>query len=53
MYRIALANLRYPSTPAESVTLAVQDRYLGIATGRYPDQYGWLTAVPATAGAAR
>ena len=35
------------------VTLAVQDRYLGIATGKYPDQYGWLTAVPATAGAAR
>src|SRR6476469_6263882 len=35
------------------VTLAVQDRYLGIATGRYPDQFGWLTAVPATAGAAR
>src|SRR5690242_20478405 len=24
MYRIALANLRYPSTPDESVTLAVQ-----------------------------
>ena len=35
------------------VTLAVQDRYLGIATGKYPDQFGWLTAVPATAGAAR
>ena len=27
------------------ITLAIQDRYLGIATGRYPDQWGWLTAV--------
>lgn len=35
------------------VTLAVQERYLGIANGRHPDQYGWLTTVPAIAGAAR
>ncbi|MFL5560002.1 MAG: branched-chain amino acid transaminase [Gemmatimonadaceae bacterium] len=35
------------------ITLAVQDRYLGIATGRYPDTYGWLTAVPATVAAQR
>jgi branched-chain amino acid aminotransferase len=34
------------------VTRAVQDRYLGIARGRYPDPYGWLTPVlePAVAG---
>ena len=28
------------------VTKAIQDRYLGIATGRYPDAHGWLTPVP-------
>ena len=27
------------------ITLAIQDRYLGIATGRYPDAWGWLTPV--------
>ncbi len=35
------------------VTLAIQERYMGIAGGRFPDTYGWLTTVPATAGAAR
>jgi branched-chain amino acid aminotransferase len=35
------------------VTKAVQDRYLGIARGRYPDPYGWLTPVPEPAVAAR
>jgi len=35
------------------VTLAVQERYMGIASGRFPDTYGWLTTVPVTAGAAR
>jgi branched-chain amino acid aminotransferase len=35
------------------VTLAIQERFLAIAGGRHPDQYGWLTAVPATAGATR
>lgn len=28
------------------ITRAIQDRYLGIATGRYPDAHGWLTPVP-------
>jgi branched-chain amino acid aminotransferase len=27
------------------VTLAVQEQYLGIATGALPDRYGWLTKV--------
>ncbi len=27
------------------VTLAIQDVYMGIATGRMPDRYGWLTRV--------
>ena len=35
------------------VTRAVQDRYLGIARGRYPDAHGWLTPVPELAAAAR
>jgi branched-chain amino acid aminotransferase len=35
------------------ITGAVQDRYLGIARGQYPDPYGWLTPVPEPAGAAR
>jgi branched-chain amino acid aminotransferase len=35
------------------VTRAVQDRYLGIARGRYPDPYGWLTLVPEPAVAGR
>jgi hypothetical protein len=34
------------------ITRAIQDRYLGIAGGRYPDVHGWLTPVPARAGAA-
>lgn len=29
------------------VTLAIQDRYLGIATGRHADSHGWLTPVGA------
>jgi branched-chain amino acid aminotransferase len=29
------------------ITRAIQDRYLGIAGGRYPDVHGWLTPVPA------
>lgn len=28
------------------ITRAVQERYLGIATGRLEDRYGWLTMVP-------
>jgi branched-chain amino acid aminotransferase len=28
------------------ITRAIQDRYLGIAQGRYPDAHGWLTPVP-------
>ncbi|HEU4565967.1 MAG TPA: branched-chain amino acid transaminase [Gemmatimonadaceae bacterium] len=28
------------------ITRAIQDRYLGIATGRLEDSYGWLTMVP-------
>ncbi|GJG88033.1 branched chain amino acid aminotransferase [Gemmatimonadetes bacterium T265] len=28
------------------ITRAVQDRYMGIVTGRYPDAHGWLTPVP-------
>ncbi len=35
------------------ITLAVQDRYLGIARGRYSDPYSWLTPVPEPAVAAR
>ena len=27
------------------ITMAIQDRYLGIASGRLPDTYGWLTRV--------
>jgi len=34
------------------VTAEIQDRFLGIARGELPDTYGWLTHVPATAGAA-
>jgi branched-chain amino acid aminotransferase len=35
------------------ITRAVQERFLGIARGRYPDAHGWLTPVPipAVAGA--
>lgn len=28
------------------VTLTLQDRYMGLVTGRYPDIHGWLTPVP-------
>lgn len=35
------------------VTRAVQEKYLGIATGRIPDPYGWLTFVPSPATASR
>jgi len=35
------------------ITRAVQDRYLGIAHGRYPDPHEWLTPVPEPAVAAR
>jgi branched-chain amino acid aminotransferase len=34
------------------ITRAVQDRFLGIARGRYPDEHGWLTPVPAPDGTA-
>ncbi len=34
------------------VTAEIQDRFLGIARGELPDTYGWLTHVPAPAGAA-
>ena len=33
------------------ITLAIQDRFMGIAKGRIPDPYGWLTPVPVTIGA--
>jgi branched-chain amino acid aminotransferase len=33
------------------VTLAVQERYMGIAKGRIADPYGWLTPVPEPVGA--
>jgi len=35
------------------ITLAVQDRYMGIVSGRYPDPDNWLTMVPAAVGATR
>jgi len=35
------------------LTKAIQQRYLGIAAGRIPDPYGWLTPVPVPAGAAK
>jgi branched-chain amino acid aminotransferase len=35
------------------ITKAVQERYLGIAKGRIPDERGWLTAVPEPAVASR
>ena len=28
------------------ITLAIQEQYMGIATGKLPDRYGWLTLVP-------
>jgi branched-chain amino acid aminotransferase len=33
------------------ITAEIQDRFLGIARGEVPDPYGWLTRVPAHAGA--
>lgn len=27
------------------ITLAIQELYMGIATGKMPDRYGWLTRV--------
>ena len=27
------------------ITLAIQEVYMGIATGKMPDRYGWLTRV--------
>ena len=35
------------------VTKAIQERYLGIAGGRLPDPFGWLTPVPSPAIASR
>jgi branched-chain amino acid aminotransferase len=35
------------------ITKAVQERYLGIARGRIPDPYGWLSPVPEPALAAK
>lgn len=35
------------------VTKAIQEKYLGIAYGRIPDPYGWLTPVPVPAAASR
>lgn len=35
------------------VTKAIQEQYLGIASGRIPDPYGWLTPVPSPAVASR
>ncbi|MCU0634532.1 MAG: branched-chain-amino-acid transaminase, partial [Gemmatimonadaceae bacterium] len=34
------------------ITLAIQSQYLGVATGRMPDRYGWLTPVPEAVAAA-
>jgi branched-chain amino acid aminotransferase len=33
------------------LTLAIQKEYLGLATGRIQDRYGWLTHVPSTVAA--
>jgi branched-chain amino acid aminotransferase len=35
------------------ITLAIQERFLGIARGELPDARGWLTMVPEPASAAR
>jgi branched-chain amino acid aminotransferase len=35
------------------VTRAIQEQYLGTATGKLADRYGWLTPVPATVGSGR
>jgi branched-chain amino acid aminotransferase len=34
------------------ITKAIQAQYLGVATGRMPDRYGWLTPVPEAVTAA-
>ena len=34
------------------VTMAIQERYMGIATGKLPDEHGWLTRVPSAISAA-
>lgn len=34
------------------ITLAIQREYMGIATGRIADRYGWLTHVPSAVAAA-
>jgi branched-chain amino acid aminotransferase len=34
------------------IAKAIQERYLGIATGRVPDTHGWLTPVPVPASVA-
>ncbi|MEJ7760864.1 MAG: branched-chain amino acid transaminase [Gemmatimonadaceae bacterium] len=33
------------------LTLAIQEQYMGIAEGKLPDRYGWLTHVPSGASA--
>jgi len=33
------------------ITLEIQQQYMGIAAGRLPDRYGWLTRVPSEAHA--
>jgi len=35
-----------------AITRALQEEYMGITAGRIPDRHGWLTPVPAQAGAA-
>jgi branched-chain amino acid aminotransferase len=35
------------------ITLAIQEQFMGIATGRLEDRYGWLTLVPDAVPAAR
>jgi branched-chain amino acid aminotransferase len=33
------------------ITRAIQEQFMGIATGRLPDRHGWLTPVPSATGA--
>ena len=35
------------------ITLAIQEQFMGIATGRIEDRYGWLTMVPDAVSATR
>jgi branched-chain amino acid aminotransferase len=35
------------------ITRAIQDQFMGIATGRIDDRFGWLTMVPDAVGASR